>query len=421
MRRLVALVAARGALQDPAALLFASRSGSGLERKVAREALKRAVKAAGLAKPEPSLHDLRHSHASMLIALDVPVVDVQRRLGHRKPDTTLRVYAHQWKEREARRSQVGQQLGQLFERHRELTTPTVSGSRSRPPPAMPDQYGFNHLGDNVRCIDCPIGGPIGHWPEHKRAEHACSHGTGSRQKPAADLRRQRILLAAPPTQSNEEKEAITMANTATSKGEPAKQVAIDVLRKAGEPLHAKEIAKRVLASGRCVGLKGKTPEATISAMLAVGSKPGGPFTRVDKAPTRHRHHKCGEEDATADACWYDTDSQGSGKATVGREQSARRRSVKLTSHTINTGGSRKRGSRSSCGRSTSPLLASSYVVEKSSRRSCTTRRSSRSPSYGSIERTIPDRLPIVIRSPTSNGCSLLRRPVAITSSPRRNS
>ena len=35
-----------------------------------------------------------------------------------------------------------------------------------------------------------------------------------------------------------------MANTATGKGEPAKQVAIDVLRKAGEPLHAKEIAKR---------------------------------------------------------------------------------------------------------------------------------------------------------------------------------
>jgi hypothetical protein len=73
-----------------------------------------------------------------------------------------------------------------------------------------------------------------------------------------------------------------MATTVTSKGEPAKQVAIDVLRKAGEPLHAKEIAKRVLASGRCGGLKGKTPEATISAMLAVGSKPGGPFARVDK-------------------------------------------------------------------------------------------------------------------------------------------
>ena len=70
--------------------------------------------------------------------------------------------------------------------------------------------------------------------------------------------------------------------TSTKKGEPAKRVAIDILRKAGEPLHANEIAKRVLASGRCVGLKGKTPKATISAMLAVGSKPGGPFTRVDK-------------------------------------------------------------------------------------------------------------------------------------------
>jgi hypothetical protein len=146
---------------------------------------------------------------------------------------------------------------------------------------MPDQYGFNHLGDNVRCIDCPTGGPIWRWPEHKRARHGRTHGTDP--KPcAADVRRLRILLAAPPTDSNEEKEAITMATTATSKGEPAKQVAIDVLRKAGEPLHAKEIAKRVLASGRCAGLKGKTPEATISAMLAVGSKPGGPFARIGK-------------------------------------------------------------------------------------------------------------------------------------------
>jgi HB1, ASXL, restriction endonuclease HTH domain len=146
---------------------------------------------------------------------------------------------------------------------------------------MPDQYGFNHLGDSVRCIDCPTGGPIWRWPERKRARHGRTHGTEPKPS-AADVRRQRILLAAPPTQSNEEKEAITMANKATGKGEPAKQVAIDVLRTAGEPLHAKEIAMRVLASGRCAGLRGKTPEATISAMLAVGSKKGGPFARVDK-------------------------------------------------------------------------------------------------------------------------------------------
>ena len=72
-----------------------------------------------------------------------------------------------------------------------------------------------------------------------------------------------------------------MAKQTTTKGEPAKQVAIDVLRQAGEPLHAKEIAKRVIESGR-TRLAGKTPEQTITAMLAVGSKPGGPFKRVEK-------------------------------------------------------------------------------------------------------------------------------------------
>jgi integrase len=133
MRRLVALVRERGALDDPAAFVFASRTGSGLVRKVARGALDRAAKAAGIAAPKPSLHDLRHSHASMLIALDTPLVDVQRRLGHRKPDTTLRVYAHQWKEREARRSQIGQQLADLFHPGRELPADPAAVRLALPP------------------------------------------------------------------------------------------------------------------------------------------------------------------------------------------------------------------------------------------------------------------------------------------------
>ena len=89
----------------------------------------------GIAAPEPTLHDLRHSHASMLIALDVSVVDVQRRLGHRKPDTTLHVYAHQWKYREARRSEIGQQLGQLFGERRALPDPAAGETRLALPPA----------------------------------------------------------------------------------------------------------------------------------------------------------------------------------------------------------------------------------------------------------------------------------------------
>jgi len=146
---------------------------------------------------------------------------------------------------------------------------------------MPDRHGFNLLGETVRCIDCEVGGPLWRWPERKRRQHARSHRAVARRS-GRDVRRQRVLLAAPPTGTHEEKEATTMAKQTASKGEPAKQVAIDVLRKAGGPLHAKEIAKRVLDSGRCPGLKGKTPEATISAMLAVGSKPGGPFKRIDK-------------------------------------------------------------------------------------------------------------------------------------------
>ncbi len=135
VRRLLALVAQRGARFTPGALVFASRSGTGLERKVVRAALKRAAKAAKLAAPEPTLHDLRHSHASMLIALDYSVVDVQQRLGHRKPDTTLRIYTHQWKYREAQRSQIGQQIGRLFTDDAQTALPAVTQQHA--PLALP--------------------------------------------------------------------------------------------------------------------------------------------------------------------------------------------------------------------------------------------------------------------------------------------
>jgi integrase len=39
-------------------------------------------------------HDLRHTHASQLLALGVPVQVVQARLGHSTPTTTMSVYAH---------------------------------------------------------------------------------------------------------------------------------------------------------------------------------------------------------------------------------------------------------------------------------------------------------------------------------------
>ena len=146
MQRLTKLTAEHEATPTHAAFVFASRNGTGLERKTARAALTRATTAAKLAKPHPTLHDLRHSHASMLIALDYNLVDIQRRLGHKKPDTTLRVYAHEWKYRDAQRSQIGAQLEQLFN----PPNPTHPAARNRTtadprPPSRPLNLSANEL------------------------------------------------------------------------------------------------------------------------------------------------------------------------------------------------------------------------------------------------------------------------------------
>jgi len=114
MRQLGRLVDERRPEAAEDSFVFASRTGRALQRKVVREALRRASRAAKLNEPHPTLHDLRHSHTSMLIALGVSVVEVQHRLGHRTPDTTLRVYAHEWRESEAQRSQVGRRITRLL-------------------------------------------------------------------------------------------------------------------------------------------------------------------------------------------------------------------------------------------------------------------------------------------------------------------
>ncbi|WP_369068587.1 tyrosine-type recombinase/integrase [Kineococcus terrestris] len=52
-----------------------------------------AVERAGIGKT-PRIHDLRHSHASWLIAAGVPLPIIQRRLGHESIQTTVDVYGH---------------------------------------------------------------------------------------------------------------------------------------------------------------------------------------------------------------------------------------------------------------------------------------------------------------------------------------
>lgn len=43
-----------------------------------------------------TLHTLRHTYASNLIADKCDVVTVQRALGHTQPSITLNVYSHLW-------------------------------------------------------------------------------------------------------------------------------------------------------------------------------------------------------------------------------------------------------------------------------------------------------------------------------------
>lgn len=44
--------------------------------------------------PRPRIHDLRHSHASILLAAGVPIHVVQARLGHETINTTVNTYSH---------------------------------------------------------------------------------------------------------------------------------------------------------------------------------------------------------------------------------------------------------------------------------------------------------------------------------------
>ena len=46
------------------------------------------------------LHDIRHSHASMLLELGTPIKQVSERLGHENIETTLQTYSHLYKNKE---------------------------------------------------------------------------------------------------------------------------------------------------------------------------------------------------------------------------------------------------------------------------------------------------------------------------------
>ena len=118
----------------PEGFVFAGAAGKPLHfRNVQRRGMDEAVERAKLdqGKRAPTMHDLRHSFASLLIAQGLDVVYISRQLGHSNPATTLRVYASEFdsiRHADAARSALSEQFGKLLE----------TATRNRPQEPSPE-------------------------------------------------------------------------------------------------------------------------------------------------------------------------------------------------------------------------------------------------------------------------------------------
>ena len=87
------LAAAHCAADDP---VFATRTGAPFDHRAVQRGLHAGAKLAGIAEPHPTVHDLRHSHASFWIAAGGDLAELSSRLGHANPAITASVYAHEF-------------------------------------------------------------------------------------------------------------------------------------------------------------------------------------------------------------------------------------------------------------------------------------------------------------------------------------
>ena len=81
-----------GRRDDDASLVFAQADGSPVHPDYFSQVFERHVARSEL--PRIRLHDLRHTHATILLQAGVPVKVVSERLGHSSPAFTMSVYQH---------------------------------------------------------------------------------------------------------------------------------------------------------------------------------------------------------------------------------------------------------------------------------------------------------------------------------------
>ena len=94
---------------DDDALLFSSLDGGPLRPTTASQRWARCAEDLGM--PEITYHALRHTHASQLIDAGVDIVTISKRLGHSKPDITLRVYAHLFRNDDSKAAEAINAIG----------------------------------------------------------------------------------------------------------------------------------------------------------------------------------------------------------------------------------------------------------------------------------------------------------------------
>jgi len=80
-------------------LVFTTASGASIGRRNALRALRVAEEKAGI--PEYTLHELRHTFASILIGQGELPTFVAKQMGHADPSVTMSTYAHLWEEQES--------------------------------------------------------------------------------------------------------------------------------------------------------------------------------------------------------------------------------------------------------------------------------------------------------------------------------
>jgi integrase len=90
--RTVDMLRAACASRDDDAYVFARDDGSPYHPQLLSDGFKKLVHRSGL--PRIRLHDLRHTHATLLLKAGVPIKVVSERLGHSTPGFTMATYQH---------------------------------------------------------------------------------------------------------------------------------------------------------------------------------------------------------------------------------------------------------------------------------------------------------------------------------------